>query len=47
MNGHETKEGNYGQREGMHQFMGNATPPLTTKQLKYRYFDEVGRLDTL
>ena len=41
MNGDETKEGNYGQREGMiHQFMGNATPPLTKKQLKHRYFVE-------
>ena len=29
----------------VHQFMGKATPPRN--YLKYRYFDEVGRLDTL
>ena len=45
MNGDETKEGNYGQREGIHQFMGNATPPLTKKQLKYGYFDEQKLVD--
>ena len=34
MNGDETKEGNYGQREGIHQCMGKVTPPRN----KYRYF---------